>query len=111
LVAHPSFQACALKYASGLKKYRMSSLGQYLPKIGSVNDFVFLLTPFKEKAADESCVMSSTTPDFRAVHKPAKAGLVRQLENAVFLYARNCWRCDAPMKIKIIIRSIGVPVV
>jgi hypothetical protein len=49
-----------LKYASGLKKYRLSSLGQYLPKIDSANDFVFLLTPFKEKVAAESCVTLST---------------------------------------------------
>jgi hypothetical protein len=50
-----------LKFASGLKKYRMSSLGQYIClRLAARNDFVFLLIPFTEKVADESCVTLST---------------------------------------------------
>jgi hypothetical protein len=51
-------------------------------RLAARNDFVFFLTPFKEKVADESCVMS--TYDTGLSGRSQTGESVRQLENAVF---------------------------
>ena len=69
----------------------MSSLGQYIClRLAARNDFVFLLIPFTEKVADESCVTLSTyDTGLSGSSQTGESWFGASVRKCGFLYARN----------------------
>jgi hypothetical protein len=99
-------------WALGVLKYASGQMSSFCLRLAARNDFVFLLTPFKEKVAAESCVTLSTYDTGRSGRsQTGESWMSASVRKCGFLYAHNCRRCDAPIKIKMVIRAIGAPVV